>query len=224
MCARYTQTKNPDQIKTRFRVDIIEGDSYKPRYNIAPTQEAPVVFQEKDKRILSSFRFGMIPHWAKDMTIASKLIQARSDTILERPSYKQPFLQRRCLVVADGFYEWQEIEGSNSKPHHFCFKDRDLFAVAGIWSEWKDPKGEKIRSYTIITTDADSNIKPIHHRMPVLITEKDEEAWLDPENHNPDKLIPMLKSSCEGIGYYPVSTIVNSPKNIDERCIVRLAI
>src|SRR5687767_10038769 len=117
MCARYTSTKDVEKIRKHFKVDVVEGEFIFPRYNIAPTQDAPVIISRGDKRILAPFHFGMIPHWAKDKSIASKLIQARADTILERPSYRKPILESRCLVIADGFYEWQEVDGANSKPH-----------------------------------------------------------------------------------------------------------
>jgi putative SOS response-associated peptidase YedK len=225
MCARYTVTeKEVKKIAKRFKVEKIQEEfDFKPRFNVCPTQTAPAITVQSGQRYLANFYFGLVPVWAKDMKIGGKLCQARSDTILERPSYKKPFLEKRCLIPVNGYYEWQEIEGENSRPHYFYRDDDDLFAIGGIWSVWKDPEGKDVYSYAIITADADNGVNSIHHRMPLIVPDKLHDAWLDPNLKDPDKLTPMLKSSSQGIRYHRVSTIVNSPKNYDERCIAPLA-
>ena len=166
MCGRFTQRKTEKQLVTRFPVTEILFDT-SPRYNIAPTQYIPAIVQA-DSRQLVGFRWGLIPSWAKDAKIASNLINARSETLEEKPSFRTPFQKRRCLIPTDGWYEWKK-EGAGKQPYFFHRRDDELFAFAGLWEEWKSPEGELIQTCTIITTEANELAADFHHRMPVIL-------------------------------------------------------
>ncbi len=221
MCGRYTQTIDIEKLQLRFGFEFFmeEIDSI-PRYNIAPTQLAPVVVHN-EIRLLKMFRWGLVPYWAKDMKIGSKLINARAETITEKPSFKKPFKNKRCLVVTDGFYEWKKSADKKTKsPYRFTLISQEPFAFAGLWDSWKSPEGDEIESFTIITTSANELMLPIHHRMPVILNQKDEEKWIDPNYKDTDKLIALLKPyDSDLMSAYPVSTIVNSPNNDSAECI-----
>ncbi len=166
-------------------------------------------------------RWGLIPFWAKDSKFGSKMFNARSETLAEKPSFKKQLKENRCLVIADGFYEWAEMAGQKSRvPMRFTLKDREPFAFAGLWDKWKDPKGGELETFTIITTQANGLISPMHTRMPVILKHDEENAWLNPTQKNPTELLPMLKPyPPEEMAYYPVTTLINSPKNEGVECI-----
>jgi putative SOS response-associated peptidase YedK len=184
--------------------------SINPLYNIAPTQNAPVILNDGD-RILEELRWGLIPSWAKDPAIGNKLINARAETIMEKASFKRPFQSRRCLVPADGFYEWRFTKTTKGKiPMRIRLKSQAPFAMAGLWERWKDAEGKELRTFTIITTDANEALQPIHNRMPVILKVKDEEAWLDPKaasNHLTALLAPYPAEEMET---YEVSKLINN--------------
>lgn len=217
MCGRYTLTANIDTISQRFKLDA-HGLKIEPRYNIAPSQEAPVIVVE-DGKVLKMMRWGLIPSWAKDESIASKTINARAETLYHRPSFKKSLTEKRCLVPADGFYEWKK-EGRKKIPIRFVLKNRDVFAFAGLWDTWRNQRGELIFSFTIITTQANDLIRPIHDRMPVILKREYEELWLDPEVNDVDKLLSLLiPYPPEMMEAYRVSSLVNSPKEDSPECI-----
>ncbi|GBD38911.1 Putative SOS response-associated peptidase YedK [bacterium HR37] len=217
MCGRYTLTANIDTISQRFKLDA-HGLKTEPRYNIAPSQEAPVIVVE-DGKVLKMMRWGLIPSWAKDESIASKTINARAETLHHRPSFKKSLTEKRCLVPADGFYEWKK-EGRKKIPIRFVLKNRDVFAFAGLWDTWRNQRGELIFSFTIITTQANDLIRPIHDRMPVILKREYEELWLDPEVNDIDKLLSLLiPYPPEMMEAYRVSSLVNSPKEDSPECI-----
>lgn len=217
MCGRYTNTAKLDAMQLRFDFDTEETD-FVPRYNIAPTQYAPVlILDDSGNKRLEMMRWGLIPHWAKDASIGNRMINARSETIHEKPVFKSPFQKKRCLVLADGFYEWQKT-GKTKQPLRITLKNRQLFGMAGLWSRWKDANGKEIKTFTIITTTPNALMKKIHDRMPVIIPPDLEDAWLQGEDL--DKLQGMLVAyPAKEMAAYEVSTIVNSPKNDIADCI-----
>lgn len=217
MCGRYTNTAKLDAMQLRFDFDTDETD-FVPRYNIAPTQYAPVlILDDSGNKRLEMMRWGLIPHWAKDASIGNRMINARSETIHEKPVFKSPFQKKRCLVLADGFYEWQKT-GKTKQPLRITLKNRQLFGMAGLWSRWKDANGKEIKTFTIITTTPNALMKKIHDRMPVIIPPDLEDAWLQGEDL--DKLQGMLVAyPAKEMAAYEVSTIVNSPKNDIADCI-----
>lgn len=217
MCGRYTNTANLDAMQMRFDFDTDETD-FVPRYNLAPTQYAPVlILDQNGHRRLEMMRWGLIPHWAKDASIGNRMINARSETIQEKPVFRSSFKKYRCLVPADGFYEWQKT-GKTKQPLRIMLKSRQLFAMAGLWAKWQGPDGKEIRSFTILTTTPNALLKQIHDRMPVILPPDLEEAWLKSEDI--DQLQGLLVPyPAQELTAYEVSTLVNSPKNEVEDCI-----
>jgi putative SOS response-associated peptidase YedK len=221
MCGRYTLTADIDTISQRFKLDT-HGLKIEPRYNIAPSQEAPVIVVE-DGKVLKMMKWGLIPFWAKDESIASKTINARAETLHHKPSFKKSLTEKRCLVPADGFYEWKK-EGRGKIPIRFVLKNRDVFAFAGLWDTWRNQIGELVFSFTIITTKANALVRPIHNRMPVILKKEYEELWLDPKVNDIDKLLSLLiPYPPEMMEAYRVSSLVNSPKEDSPECIKPVA-
>lgn len=219
MCGRFARSTAKDDLQSRFGFDDPQGVLLEPRYNIAPSQMHPVVIVEGDYRVLKMMKWGLVPFWAKDTNIGYKMINARAEGIQDKSSFKNPLRKRRCLVLADGFYEWKKIDKKSKIPYFIHLKSGEPFAFAGLWDIW-DKEDEPLTTFTIITTDNNDLIKPIHNRMPVILHQKDEGTWLDPELRDPDRLLPLLKPyPSEEMEMYEVSTIVNSPKNDIADCI-----
>ncbi|WP_416897025.1 MAG: SOS response-associated peptidase [Minwuia sp.] len=212
MCGRYSLTTPLEALR---RVFAFEGSpNLQPRYNIAPTQEAPVFRRHPDGRLLCHpLRWGLIPSWSKDMSGAARMINARAETVAEKPAFRAAFARRRCLVPADGFYEWEKLEGGEKQPWRIVIGDSEPFAFAGLWERWEHPDEGRIDSYTIITTEAAPSIANIHHRMPVILAEADHASWLDAEA-GADDLLPLLKPNARATGYR-VSKRVGNVKNDD---------
>jgi putative SOS response-associated peptidase YedK len=209
MCGRYSFAVEDDLIKERFGVSV-RSAVYKARYNCAPSQNLAVI-TDKDPMALSFFRWGLIPFWAKDPGIGNKLINARAEGILEKPSFRTSFRKRRCLVPADGFFEWEK---KDKTPYRIRLRDQQPFSMAGIWDEWKDPEGQVVHSFSIITTEPNELMAKIHNRMPVILHPGDEQTWLSkaPET----LLMEFLKPYPAGeMSAYPVSRLVNSPAHDD---------
>jgi putative SOS response-associated peptidase YedK len=216
MCGRFTLAVPAAEIADLFEVDA--RLNLRPRYNIAPTQQAPVVRAKKDEgRELALLRWGLIPAWAKDPAIGNQMINARAESVAEKPAFRAAFKARRCLVPADGFYEWQKA-GKGKQPFYIRRKDKQPFAFAGLYERWQNrAEGEILDTFTIITTEPNGLMAPIHNRMPVIIPEDDYDRWLDPEETgDPDLLVPYPE---EELTAYPISTWVNSPAHDDARCI-----
>jgi putative SOS response-associated peptidase YedK len=216
MCGRYTLTKPVKTIRSHFGQIEFNFD-HKERYNIAPTQECPVVAVQEGNRQLLAMRWGLIPPWATDQSMAAKMINARAETIQEKPSFKQSFKTKRCLVPADGFIEWKKTL-SGKQPHYFTRRDKELFAFAGIWSEWKKDGGF-LWTFSIITTDCNALVQPIHHRMPVLLAPDDYETWLDATSDAKtlqSLLAPFPANLMETIA---ISPEINSAKNDRAECL-----
>jgi putative SOS response-associated peptidase YedK len=208
MCGRYSFILEDEMIKERFGVTV-RSAIYKARYNCAPTQKLAVISNETPGE-LSLYRWGLIPFWAKDISIGNKLINAKSETILEKPSFMTSFQKRRCLVLSDGFYEWKK--GTEKTPFRIMRKDGSAFAMAGIWDKWNSPEGEEIHSFAILTTTPNSLMKEIHDRMPVILDRQVEKRWI--ESASEEELIQLMKPY-EGstLIAYPISSKVNSPRN-----------
>ena len=211
MCGRFTLSQPVEAIASTFQLPIIP--ELAPRYNIAPTQPVATILSAGDRRQFQMLRWGLIPSWAKDPVIGNKLINARAETVAEKPSFRSAFRHRRCLVIADGFYEWRRQDGKK-QPFYFRLQDAQPFAFAGLWEHWQDSMGEVIDSCTIITTEANEILQPIHDRMPVILNPKDYDLWLDPTLDKIEQLQQLLQSySSTEMTSYPVSTKVNKPTN-----------
>jgi len=222
MCGRYSFTLPPEAIRALFRV--LTGLNLQPRYNIAPTQAVPVIGLEPDgARALKIFRWGLIPRWSKTMPNGAPLINARSEGIAGSRMFGDAFRKRRCLVPADGFYEWNKDKSlKDRRPWRIVDPDRPAFAFAGLWEGWRNPEGETIRSFAIVTTSANAKLSHIHDRMPVMLKSENEDAWLDPNTAEP-KLLSLLAPYDPGkTELYRVDARVNSVKNDDPECLNRL--
>jgi putative SOS response-associated peptidase YedK len=207
MCGRYSFILEDEMIRDRFGVTV-RSAIYKARYNCAPSQNLAVISNENPGS-LSLYRWGLIPFWAKDLSIGNKLINARSETILEKPAFKSAFRSRRCLVLSDGFYEWRK--GTVKTPFRIMRRDGSAFAMAGIWDKWIHPEGEEIRSFAIVTTRSNSLMEKIHDRMPVILDRETEKIWI--EDAAPDELMELLKPcAASSLIAFPVSTRINSAR------------
>lgn len=220
MCGRFTQAYSWDEV-WHFLNLIGAPQNLMPRYNIAPTQEASVMRAGPKGRALSALRWGLIPSWAKDMKLAAKMINARAETVAEKPAFRAAYRARRCLVPADGFYEWRTM-GGRKQPYRIVSARVPLFAFAGLWERWEHGPEGPVESFAIVTTAANARLAPIHSRMPVILDPSDFDAWLDP-NHPANESGALLKpASDDAVEAYPVSTHVNNVRNIDEACIAPL--
>ena len=183
--------------------------TYLPRFNIAPTQEVSAVRDLGEGRELEFLRWGLIPSWAKDKSIGAKLINARAETVAEKPAFRSAFKHRRCLIPADGFFEWKK-EGGRKEPHYITLRDGGLFAFAGLWEEWHPEDGEAVRSCTIITTGANELVRPLHDRMPVILDPGDYADWLDVNPRTKEQLLSLLRPfPSEKMRTYPQDCLVN---------------
>ena len=219
MCGRYRLSRRKQLIEEYFET-VNDEVEWEPRYNIAPTQMVGVIRQDaaKPERHLSLVRWGLIPYWSKDPNLGNKTINARSETVAEKPAFSEPFKLRRCLIPADGFYEWQR--GSKAKqPFHFGMRDDSLFAFAGLWDRWKDPIGQVVESCSILTTTPNSLLADVHDRMPVLLSPEHYQLWLDPGFRSAATLAEMLRPfDARLMKRYAVSARVNTVSNDDAEC------
>jgi putative SOS response-associated peptidase YedK len=218
MCGRFTLAQPPQQIAKAFGLSDVP--SFPPRYNIAPTQPVGVIVQDRDsgKREYRLMVWGLIPAWVKDPSTFANLINARAETIAEKPSFRTAYKYRRCLIPADGFYEWQKVKSGPKQPFYFTLRDNGLFAFAGLWESWND-----IETFTILTTSANTLLQTIHDRMPVILNPEDYDRWIDPTIQDgqqlSDLLCPFPDESMQAI---PVSTRVNAAVVDDAQCIAPL--
>jgi putative SOS response-associated peptidase YedK len=220
MCGRYRMTR-ADKLAQQFEILEEEIDvELAPRYNVAPGQMVAAVRQDRERpvRKLSTLKWGLVPMWAKDPKVGYKMLNARSESIADKPAYREAFKSRRCLIPADGFYEWK-TEGKAKQPFHFGMKDDGIFALAGIWERWKDPKGSMLETCSILTTSPNALREGIHDRMPVIVRPEDYDLWLDPGFKNTEGLSDLLKPyDASQMKRYAVSTRVNSVKFDDPEC------
>jgi len=222
MCGRYSFTLPPEAIRALFRV--MTGLNLQPRYNIAPTQAVPVIGLEPNgERALKMFRWGLVPRWSTAPPTSAPLINARSEGIAGSKMFGDAFRKRRCLVPADGFYEWNQDKNlKDRRPWRVVDPERPAFAFAGVWEGWRNPEGEIVRSFAIVTTASNERLAPIHDRMPVILKSEDEDAWLDPDNAEPELLSLLTPYDPAGTQVYRVDARVNSVKNDDPECLNRL--
>jgi len=220
MCGRFTLTVNPAEVQEAFSTYTFP-QQFAPRFNIAPTQPV-LVIPNDDQNTADFFVWGLIPMWAKDPSIGNRMINARAETLEEKPAFRGSLKYKRCLVLADGFYEWKASEGKKTKtPFFIHMKDRKLFAFAGLWDSWNSPDGSLVRSCTIITTEPNELTRIIHNRMPVILHPRDYARWLDPSPQTPDQLKPLLKPfPADLMNAYPVSPLVNTPANDKPELVV----
>ncbi|OHR68615.1 hypothetical protein HMPREF3291_08785 [Bacillus sp. HMSC76G11] len=214
MCGRYTLFSEYADLVDRFHNGAaIEEDEYVYSYNIAPSHEVLSVINDGTQNRMGFLKWGLIPPFAKDEKIGYKTINARAETLADKPSFRNAFRKKRCLVLADSFYEWKRQEGGKT-PMRIKMKTGEPFGMAGLWESWKSPNGKTIYSCTVITTEPNELMSSIHDRMPVILKPEDEERWLDPSIHDPDDLRPILKPFDETqMEAFEVSSEVNSPKN-----------
>ena len=212
MCGRFALTVDPADLKEVFQ-NFTFPPRFTPRFNIAPSQPI-LAIPNNGKNKADFFVWGLIPSWAKDPAIANRLINARGETLSEKPSFRGSYKYKRCLILADGFYEWKAQPGTKTKtPYFIHMKDRKPFAFAGLWDEWNGSDGSQVQSCTIITTGPNELMATIHDRMPVILNPKDYDQWLDTSPQPPEKLQPLIKPFPAGaMSAYPVSTMVNKPE------------
>ncbi|RST60186.1 SOS response-associated peptidase [Siminovitchia terrae] len=215
MCGRFTLTASFDEIIDRFDIEqMIDESLYSPNYNVAPSQSVVAVINDGSKNRLGFLRWGLIPPWAKDIKIGYKMINARAETLTEKPSFRSPYKNKRCLILADSFYEWKRHDDKTKTPMRIKLKSNNLFAMAGLWETWQSPSGEPIHSCTIITTKPNKLVEDIHDRMPVILKPEEESIWLDKTIKDTDYLNHLLTPLPENLmEAYKVSELVNSPKN-----------
>jgi putative SOS response-associated peptidase YedK len=211
MCGRFVLAASPEAVQQAFSLATMPPE-LPPRYNIAPTQPIAVITNEHPDE-LTYYKWGLIPSWSKDMTAASRMINARSETAHEKPSFRAAFRRRRCIIPTDGYYEWQERDGDKI-PVFIHMQGREVFAMAGLWEIWQSPDGGEVRSASILTTDANAFMSTMHHRMPVILNKADYEVWLSPKEQ-PVALLQALMQPYAGtnLAAYAVSKAVNRPVN-----------
>ena len=215
MCGRFQLSGKGKHISERYSVEVFD-DIYNPNYNCAPSQNLPIITNINPTK-LSYFKWGLIPFWAKDPKVGFRNINARAETILEKPSFRHSFNKRRCIIPANGFYEWRQ--DSDKTPYRIFLKTENVFSMAGIWDTWKDAENKEFNTFSILTTVATEKIKIIHNRMPVILRPDIEKEWLS--DLPGDKLQAYIKSyDAKKLEFYPVSKRINSPKHNDPDLII----
>ena len=221
MCGRKTLTRNMQSIIEEMAIEEWqEADLYTPSFNIAPTQFNPIMIDHMGRRV-KQMKWGLIPNWTKDESIGSKLINARSETLLQKPSFQNLVPQKRCVVITDGYYEWKKAS-RKSIPYYIHHPGNKLLPIAGLWDAWENPLGKKIFSYTVITTTPTPIIKNIHHRMPVILKPEDINPWLQVHNTSIPDVMSLLIPYPDELKFFEVSSLVNSPTNNRKECILPL--
>ena len=224
MCGRYTLHQKTADLAKRYNLATIP-DSISKNFNVAPGQVMSVITEsESGKPTIELMKWGLIPVWAKDPRIGYKMINARSETIFEKPAWRSVIKKKRCLIPADGFYEWKKQSDAKVKqPFYIHPKQFELFSFAGVWESWKDENNNEIRTYAIITTEPNKEMSSVHDRMPVILHPEDEASWLEPSKVTRDDIEPLLRPfEDNGLEIYEVSKDVNTVKNNDEHLIYAL--
>lgn len=221
MCGRVTLTSSAREIAEQFAFEADPDVALEPRYNVAPGQDVATVREDAaGRRVLAFERWGLVPHWARDPAIGSRLINARAETVATKPAFRDAFRRRRCLVPVDGFYEWSGT-GASRRPYLFRRPDRRLLGIAGLYERWHGEGGEVVDTCTLITTDANAALAPFHDRMPVILAPDDHPRWLDRDLRAPDALLPLLAPCpADWLESTPVSTRINDVRNDDPSCLV----
>lgn len=219
MCGRFSLSTDTGKVAKAFQLDDVP--LFRPRYNIAPSEPIPCVSvaRESGQRTFGHRQWGLVPIWAKDPSIGYRMINARSETVAEKPVYRHAFKRRRCLVIADGFYEWQKM-GKRKQPHFIHLKSKDPFGFAGLYEHWQDQNGNELDTCSILTCPANELMVTLHDRMPVILSSDHHDVWLDPQNQDTDMLVSLLRPyPAEQMVEHAVSTFVNRPSNDDARCV-----
>jgi putative SOS response-associated peptidase YedK len=211
MCGRYALTSPPAVIAERFH--LLWTPEVEPHYNIAPSQAIPVVRETGQGRELALLKWGLIPWWAEDAHIGAKLVNARAETLADKPAFRYAYRRRHCLVPADAFYEWKPVEG-RKQPYCIRLRDHGLFGMAGLWERWQAPDGRLVESCTIVTVDANAVVAPLHDRMPLILAPQDYDAWLAAETGSLPHAVPA-----QAMVAYPVSPLVSNAKNAVPACL-----
>jgi putative SOS response-associated peptidase YedK len=215
MCGRFVSASPPDELAQYFDA-VLSESLLEPSYNVAPTNDVYAVLDDGGVRRVDAFHWGLVPVWAKDPKVGSRMINARAETLASKGAFKPAYRRRRCLIPADGFYEWKRLGGKRKQPYYIHRTDGEPLAFAGLWEVWRGPdkQGDALRSCTIVTTQANETMAPLHDRMPVILPRSAWEAWLDPANDDIDTLGKLLVPAPPTLlTTYPVSTQVNSVRN-----------
>lgn len=226
MCGRYTLHTKAEELAKRYNIARIPHDM-PANFNVAPGQQMPIIIEQDGKRQLEFMQWGLIPSWSKDPRIGYKLINARDDTIFDKPIWRNVILKKRCLIPASGFYEWQkapDVKKVSKQPFYIHPKQIELFSFAGVWETWKDKNNQEHMTYSIITTEPNKEMAAIHNRMPVILHPVDEPKWLEPSRVTRSSIEPLLRTyEDDKLEIYKVSKDVNSPRNNDEHLVYHLS-
>ncbi|TBL77667.1 SOS response-associated peptidase [Paenibacillus thalictri] len=223
MCGRYTITLTLEEMMLRFLLDDSFPAYHTPKYNVAPGQMVLAIIHDGEKNRLGELKWGLVPSWSKDDKSGARMMNARAETIADKPAYRLPFQRKRCLIPADGFYEWKRT-GKDKQPMRIVLKDEGLFAMAGLYDTWIAPDGSKLSTCTIITVPSNGLMAGIHDRMPAILRREDEQVWLDRRNQDSKLLQSLLKPYPEELmRAYPVSSLVGSVRNDTPECIREVA-
>ena len=218
MCGRFTIYPTPTELQEFF--DLFRTDDFAPRYNVAPTQTVPIIRHDDDgHRVGNLLRWGLIPPWANSAAEGAKMINCRSESAATKPAFRRAFKERRCLVPASGFYEWQAAGNKSTQPWYLSLKSGNPAAFAGLWESWHDADGQRVESFTILTTSADDFMGEVHERMPITLDREVWPVWLDPDVQEVDALQSLLVPSLAEWQRVPVSSFVNSVKHDSPECI-----
>lgn len=213
MCGRFTITVTLEELITHYLIDDSKIATLKPNYNVAPMHNVPAVIASDAGKRLGELRWGLVPFWAKDDKIGSKMINARAETVAEKPAFKRLLKSKRCIIPADGFYEWKK-DGTSKQPYRILMSDGSLFSFAGLYDTWEDPEGKKLSTCTIITTTPNSLMEDIHDRMPVILRPEDEADWLGRDNDDVESLLKLLKPyDAAKMRAYKVPSAVGNVRN-----------
>ncbi len=218
MPERFALYHNLQILAERFQIES-EPTSYEPKYNIAPGQNVPVIIKDEDERKCVIMRWGLVPQWSNDPLIGFQMINARAETVAQKPDFKNSLRKRRCIVPCSGFYEWKKVDKKTKIPYYIKPENDNFFAFAGLWDTW-NKDGGNLTTFAIITTTPNELIEPIHDRMAVILSKEDEQIWLDPNNQNPDELVSLLKPyPSEEMQVYEISIFVSNTRNEGPECI-----
>jgi len=218
MCGRKTLTRDMVSIIEELAIDEWDDDDFIPSYNITPSQFSPILLGEANSRIVKKMKWGLIPNWSKNESIGSKMINARSETLTEKPSFQNLIHQKRCVVISDGYFEWKR-ENNGSIPFYIFHPENKLLPMAGLWTTWESPNKTTTHSYTVITTTPQKELSHIHNRMPVILNPMSIDEWIQCESTSLNQAMANLIPYQKHLSFHPVSTLVNSPKNNLPDCI-----
>ncbi|MGF1669342.1 MAG: SOS response-associated peptidase [Balneolaceae bacterium] len=214
MCGRYVLKSTIQELKDTYSAIQQREFQYQPLYNVAPTLDMPIVFDsDEGGRVIDLYRWGLVPFWAKEIKVGYSMINARAETLASKKTFTRLFKRKRCIVPANGFYEWKKTPDGKI-PHYITLRDKGIISFAGLYEHWKSSDGEQVDSFTIITTEANEIIKPLHDRMPAILILQEVDEWLNPENQNSKSLQELLRPyPDDDINYRSVSTKINNPRN-----------